>query len=309
MANATHPHFADRLILALRALGHPLCAGLDPHLAQIPSLFRQGNMKPGDPQTADAIEAFLLAFLDRLDGRVAIVKPQIAFFECLGWRGLRTLENVVRKARGAGLLVLLDAKRNDIGSTAAGYAQAYLSADAPLPADAITLSPYLGRDSLEPFAQQAEAQGHGLFVLVKTSNPGSGDFQNQQLADGAPLYRTVATALAPAAARWRGPETGFSSLGAVVGATYPEEHEKVREALPHSIFLVPGYGAQGGHAADAVRGFVAGPGGTLEGGLVNSSRGLLFPPGSMEADTPTWERLIDQAVDRAIDELSTAVAS
>ncbi|MEE8524580.1 MAG: orotidine-5'-phosphate decarboxylase [Thermoanaerobaculia bacterium] len=299
-------HFADRLIVRIRELGHPLCVGLDPHLDRIPPLFRQGSMAPADPRTATAVGAFLDAVLDRVHGRVAVVKPQIAFFERLGWRGLRILGEIVKRARDGGLSVLLDAKRGDIGSTAAGYAEAYLGPEAMLPVDAMTVNPYLGADTLEPFYQQLRLHGRGLFVLVKTSNPGSGDFQDRVLAEGGSLCDAVAAALAATADDLRGPLTGWSALGVVAGATYPGDGERIRRLLPHSLFLVPGYGAQGGDAQAAVRGFVAGPGGCLEGGIVNSSRGILFPAAAQTDDRRRWDRSIDEALDRAIAELSTA---
>lgn len=299
--------FADRLILRQRALGHPLCVGLDPHLASIPPIFRRGTMAPLAEATADAVEALLAAVLDRVVGRVATVKPQIAFFEALGWRGIRALERLCERARRAGLLVLLDAKRGDIGSTAEGYASAYLGREAAMPSDALTVSPYLGFDTLEPFVRTATAVGGGLFVLVKTSNPGSGDLQDRSV-DGVPLYLRVAQGLAASEVAMRAPRTGWSSLGVVCGATWPEPARRVREALPRALFLVPGYGAQGGSAADAVVPFVAGPAG-LEGGIVNSSRAILFPEAARGAtDARRWEQAVDAALDRAIDELGAAVS-
>ena len=309
-------HFADTLVSRLRELGHPLCAGLDPHLDLIPPIFRRADMAPGDPRTAAAVEAFLVAALDRLVGRVALVKPQIAFFEQLGAPGIAVLERVVARAREGGLLVLLDAKRGDIGSTAEGYARAYLERGAPCEVDAMTLSPYLGLDSLEPFARRAEAHGRGIFALVKTSNPGSGDLQDRAVrlaGEGGgiterPVYEVVARSLADLSSRLAGPETGWSSLGVVVGATYPEPAERVREILPRAIFLIPGYGAQGASAADAVRSFVPGPSG-CEGGIVNASRGLLFPEeAGVASDAGSWERALDAAIDRATGELGEAVA-
>jgi len=298
--------FADRLIERVRDLGHPLCVGLDPHLAPIPPLFRRGSMAPRDPETAEAVEAFLAAVLERIAGRVAIVKPQIAFFEQLGWRGIRVLESLCARAREAGLLVLLDAKRGDIGSTAEGYATAYLAREAVMPVDAITLSPYLGFDTLEPFRRVASAEGRGLFVLVKTSNPGSRDLQDRDVG-GEPLFGRVADGLIRMERDLRGATTGWSSLGVVCGATWPEQARRVREALPHTLFLVPGYGAQGGSAAAAVQGFVPGPKG-LEGGIVNSSRGILFPEAGREATAAdAWEAALDAALDQAIDELGRAV--
>ena len=271
--------------------------GLDPHPGQIPELF-------GSSGTAEAAERFCMAVVDRLVGRVAVIKPQIAFFEQLGWPGLRALTAVVERARSAGLLVLLDAKRGDIGSTAAGYAAAYLARGAPLEVDALTLNPYLGLDTLEPFVACAEAEGRGLVVLVKTSNPGSGDLQDLGVG-GAPVYEMLAGALSPLASRLRGPETGWSSLGVVVGATWPKQHDGVRARLPHALFLVPGYGAQGASAKDAVRGFAPGPNG-LEGGMVASSRAVTFPEAAQRADALGWERAIDEALSRSIGELRDA---
>ena len=299
-------HFADTLITRVRSLGHPLCAGLDPHLDQIPPLFQQGDMSPGNPATAESVLDFFQAYLPRLQGKVAVVKPQSAFFEQLGWRGAQVLSEVCAQARELGLIVVLDAKRGDIGSTAAAYAQ-YLATAGAWSADALTVNPYLGTDTLAPFANIADSDNAGIFVLVKTSNPGSGDYQDQ-LVDGVPLYELVARSLAPTVERLRGPQTGWSSLDIVVGATYPEQALAIRGLLPQAVFLIPGCGAQGGTAADAVVSFIKGPAG-LEGGIVNSSRGVLFPDDSNSNDATAWEQAIDAALDRAIDELGTAVAS
>lgn len=290
-------HFGDALISRVRELGSPLCVGLDPHPERIPDSF-------GPAGSAETAERFCCAIVDRLVDRVAVVKPQIAFFEQLGWPGFRALAAVVKRARAAGLLVLLDAKRGDIGSTAAGYAAAYLAPDAPLEVDAITLNPYLGLDTLEPFAVAAETAGRGLVVLVKTSNDGSGDLQDLEVS-GTPIYEKLAGALGPLSKRLQGSETGWSSLGVVVGATWPEPHEIVRKQLPQALFLVPGYGAQGGSAVNAVRGFVPGPNG-LEGGVVASSRAVLFPEAARTADARSWETSIDEALSRAIGELRDA---
>jgi len=303
---SAHAHFADRIVLRARALGHPLCAGVDPHLAQIPPLFRRGDMALAAPATAAAVRDFCLAFVTRAAPRAVCLKPQSAFFEQLGPAGVAVLADVLIAARDADCPVILDAKRGDIGSTAEAYAQAYLDRDASMPADALTVNPYLGLDSLTPFAERARNAGRGLFVLVKTSNAGSGDFQDQPI-DSAPLFEFVARALAPLAKELQGPTTNWSSLGVVVGATYPEQAEQVRQRLPHSLFLIPGYGAQGGAAADSVRSFVPGPAG-LEGGIVNSSRGVLFPPAASSAQhAADWERAIDEALDRACQELGEAV--
>jgi len=299
--------FADRLLRRVRGLGHPLCVGIDPHLDRIPPLFRRGSMRAGEKQTADAVADFALALLDRVAGRVACVKPQSAFFEALGWRGIEALDRVLRGARDRELLVVLDVKRGDIGSTAAGYASAYLEEDAPLRADAITVNPYLGCDSLEPFLQAAQAAGAGLFVLVRNSNPGSRDLQ-EQLVDGRPLYRHVAEWLAEPGHRLEGPATGWSALGAVVGANAPVAAREVRQQLPRQLLLVPGYGAQGARAQEALAGFVPGPEGVLEGGLVSSSRAVIFPEAGDAGGAGGWERAVETALQRSIAELVRAVA-
>jgi orotidine-5'-phosphate decarboxylase len=240
---------------------------------------------------------------------VPIIKPQIAFFEQLGWRGLRTLERLVAHARERGLLVLLDAKRGDIGSTAQAYAQSYLWPDSPCRADALTVNPYLGLDTLGPFVEASKAHGAGVFVLARTSNPGAADFQSLRV-DGVPLFQRVAEALAPIADSLRG-SSGWSSLGVVAGATYPAESEQLRLALPHALFLVPGYGAQGASLAAALRSFVPGKG-QLEGGMINSSRGILFGNGPVAACAATsvadWHRGLAERLEATRRELAAGVA-
>lgn len=297
-------NFADAVITKVRSLGHPLCVGLDPHLDLIPPLFRRGSMAAEDPQTVLAVSELLFALLDRVVGRVAIIKPQSAFFEQLGAAGIELLQQVMNRARSQGLLVLLDAKRGDIGSTAEGYARAYLDAHAPLRADALTVNPYMGVSTLTPYLERCQSHERGLFVLVKTSNPGSADIQDLTV-DGQPVFSQLAAKLAAPAQALIGAETGWSSLGVVVGATYPEQAARVREVLPKSLFLIPGYGTQGGSAADAVRSFVRGPSG-LEGGVVNSSRAILFPGGNTTSPS-AWEQAVDAALDQAISELGDAV--
>jgi orotidine-5'-phosphate decarboxylase len=299
-------HFGDQLITRVRALGNPLCVGLDPYLDKIPPLFCDGPMTPEDERTAPAVGGFLTAVLDRLEGRVAIVKPQSAFFERMGWRGIKMLDKVVRHAHDRGLLVLMDAKRGDIGSTATAYAKAYLADDAPLRSEALTVSPFLGRDTLEPYLTVARNNGTGVFILVKTSNPGSGDYQDLQIGKQS-LSERIARSLASLSDDMRGPKTGWSSLGIVVGATYPKQGQQLREILPNVPFLIPGYGAQGGGADDAVRTFVTGPSGP-EGGIVNSSRAVLFPSDAETKDARVWENAIDGAVDQAVDDLRKALA-
>jgi orotidine-5'-phosphate decarboxylase len=297
--------FADRFVRSARRLGHPLCVGIDPHLALIPAAFRNGAMQPGAAETAAAVERFCLALLERVAGRVTAVKPQSACFEALGPAGAAVLARVLAEARARGLLVLLDAKRGDIGSTAEAYAAAYLSKGAPFACDALTVNAYLGLDTLDPFVEAAAESGGGVFVVLRSSNPGARDLQDLP-APSRPLYERLAAALGTKAALLRGPETEWSGLGVVVGAPWPEESRRVREILPRSLFLVPGYGAQGAGAGDAVAGFVPGPDGRLEGGLVSSSRAIGFPEDGRHADAPGWERAVDRALTAAIADLTAA---
>jgi orotidine-5'-phosphate decarboxylase len=296
--------FGDRVIERTRQLGHPLCVGLDPYLERIPAPFRRGTMAPADPATADAVAEFCRRTIDLVAHAVAIVKPQAALFERLGWHGCRALEQVVRHARAAGLLVLLDAKRGDIAATAAGYAQAYLASDAPCSVDALTVNPYLGPATLEPFVLEAERAERGVVVLVRNSNPDSSLLQSAA-TPGGPLFAVLARALAPYQDRLARGTTGWSSLGVSVAATHAGDTEQVREVLPRALLLVLGYGAQGGAAADAVRGFRRGPAG-LEGGVVSSSRPILFP--ARAGDARAWEAGVRAAVARATAELGEAVA-
>lgn len=299
-------HFADAVVTRVRALGHPLCVGLDPHLAQLPASFRQGTMSVGDPRTVDAVASFLEVVIDRLAGRVAVIKPQAALFEQLGPAGMGLLQRLVRRAQAHGLLVLLDAKRGDIGSSAEGYARAYLDRPGPFAVDALTVHAYMGMDTLAPYVERCRA-GRGIFVLVKTSNSGSGDIQDLTVPGNIPVYAHLARRLAAHGAGLLGTTTGFSALGAVVGATYPEQARQLRAEMPLGLFLVPGYGAQGGSARDAVSGFVSGPNG-LEGGLVNSSRAILFP--KVHGDSAkVWEDGFEQALREATEALGEAVAA
>ena len=290
-SDATTPvppfHFADALITGTRSLGHCFCLGLDPHLAHIPAAFRRGDMDARSPETVAALGDLLSAVLELAAGKVAIVKPQSAMFERLGSPGIALLERVVAEAHDRGILVLLDAKRGDIGSTAEAYAEAYLAPDSPNPADALTVNPYMGVDTLEPYLALCRRHGRGVFVLVKTSNPGSGNFQNLRTGNST-VYGSVALALRPAAATLVG-ETGWSSLGVVVGATYPDEARDVRALLPKALFLLPGFGAQAGDIAKLATALVPGPAG-LEGGVISSSRATLFPPeGAKAATVAEWK--------------------
>jgi orotidine-5'-phosphate decarboxylase len=285
--------FADRLVAKTRKLG-PLCVGIDPHPAMMPSVFGVCS--------ARAASLWGRAIVTQCAGKVAAVKPQAGLFERWGWKGMQALDEVCAAARDAGLITILDAKRGDIGSTAEGYAEGYLGAQATLPCDAITVNPYMGVETIEPFVALAEKHNRGVVVLVRTSNPGSKDFQ-ARLIDGEPLYIHVARSLAPMVARLGGPQTNWSGLMMVAGATGPEDAARIREAAGGALFLVPGYGAQGAGAKEALAGFVKGPNG-LEGGIVNASRSVTLPEAAKIAATSAeWEKAIAAAIDAAQAEL------
>lgn len=278
--------FPDRLADAVRRYG-PLCVGVDPRVEMLPTAFQSEN-------PADAVRRFSLKVFELVRPYCGIVKPQAAFFELLGPAGFAALEAVQRRAKEMGFVTILDAKRGDIASTAQAYAEA---AFGPVwDADALTVNPYLGRDSVEPFLATARkvTPTRGLFVLVRTSNPGGGLFQNR-LCDGQPLYRHVGEAVADWNAERIG-ECGLGDVGAVVGATHPAELAELRAVLPNVWFLVPGYGAQGGTAADVKAGYL--PNGL--GAVVNSSRGVVFP---FKPEDPDWEGKIVEAARKAQAEL------
>lgn len=289
------PAFADRLMERVREMGAPLCVGLDPYLDMIPAPFGTGLA---------AVEGFCHEITILACAHGAALKPQSALFEALGWEGMRLLHAIVAEARGHKLPVILDAKRGDIGATAAGYAKACLGPAPGLDADAVTVSPYMGRDSLEPFLDLAQQSGKGLAVLARTSNPGAGDIQGLICLDQ-PVWAHVANMLAPHMQRLLG-ESGWSGLMVVAGATAPSEAARLRDLLPNALFLVPGYGAQGASAAQAVAGFVRTARG-LEGGIVNASRAILFPETAQAARTlPDWRAAIQARMQAARAELAQA---
>lgn len=290
----TMDSFGTRLTTALHRTGTPLCMGIDPHAAMIPPLFGDAGTA-GSPDAIRAIGDFVMECLNAARGRVPAIKPQVAFFEAQGPQGVQILADLQRAAVDAGLLVIIDAKRGDIGSTSTAYAEAWIGHDAPFPSDALTVNPYLGIDTLDPFLQRADAQSAGLFVLVRTSNPGAGDLQDLNV-DGVPVFTRLADRLAPLAAS-RTAECGWSSLGIVAGATWPEEAVKLRGQLPTSPFLVPGFGAQGGSAAAALASLKK-TNGIWEGGLINSTRGLIFPQSAAGATSmAAWRSCIDSAIE------------
>jgi orotidine-5'-phosphate decarboxylase len=256
-------NFADILTSRIKDSA-PICVGLDPHIKHIPDfLLMESKSK------ADAVLIFNKGIIDSIADLVPVVKPQIAFYEALGVDGMRVYSETIQYAREKGLLVVADIKRGDIGSTAEAYAVAHLD-PGDFECDAVTLSPYLGQDSVDPFIQRCEQSAKGLFILVKTSNPSSRDLQDVNAG-----MHTVYQMMAKKVAEWGKTtvgDSGYSAVGAVVGATYPQEAKILREIMPGAIFLVPGYGAQGGSADDVKPCFKKD--GT--GAIINSSRGVIF---------------------------------
>lgn len=296
-------HFSDRLAVAVKRCGTPVLVGLDPRFENLPDSLIRGVDSTDAQAVAKAYTRFGREVIDVVAERVAVVKPQAAFFEQLGPPGMRALHDVIAHARQKGLLVIIDAKRNDIGSTARAYAEAYLGDSPPSSwgGDALTVSPYLGGESLEPFFETAIHREAGVFVLVKTSNPGGGLFQDLR-TDDQPLYEHVAAYVQQWAKRTAG-TTGYGAVGAVVGATYPQQQTELREQMPNAWFLVPGFGAQGANASD-VKGAFAADG---LGALVNSSRGIIFAHSRPEYrdrfGAGRWQEAVDAATGEMIEQL------
>jgi orotidine-5'-phosphate decarboxylase len=282
--------YITRLHAAVVKKQSPLCVGLDPRFESLP-LAVQSRYPSTNSGQALAYEEFCSRVIDLVAPYCAAVKPQSAFFEALGSAGYQALEQVIAKAKSAGLLVILDAKRGDIASTASAYAEA---AFVHLKADALTINPYLGQDAVEPFITEARRHGAGLYVLVRTSNAGAGVFQDVVTNDGM-VHEVVARAVN----QWTSEKLhdGWGDVGAVVGATSPAELLKLRQMMPQVPLLVPGYGAQGGTAKDCRAAFAVGG----LGAVVNSSRGILFP---YRPDDVTWEKKIEEAAIKAQRELA-----
>ena len=271
-APAAATPFADRLAAVVQERRSQLVVGLDPRLELLP-LELSGEAQMDRAAAAEAFTRFCRGLIDAVCPYVVGVKPQAACFEALGADGMRALEEICEYATTAGLLVVLDGKRGDIGHTARAYAAAYLEPrdGSPPLADALTVSTYLGRDSLEPFVTSCRRSGGGLFCLVKTSNPGGTDVQDLKLTDGNQVWQHVAKLVAELGEEVVG-ECGLSSIGAVVGATYPRAVSEARRLLPQAILLLPGIGAQGATPADVARAFTSGP----ASALVTVSRSVIY---------------------------------
>jgi orotidine-5'-phosphate decarboxylase len=283
---ADGPHFSDRLIAAIRAKGSPCIVGLDPRLEAMPRyLLDEAAAMPRDEAAYAVLAGFGRAVVDAVADHVPAVKLQSAFYELLGVPGLRALLETVRLARAAGLLAIVDAKRGDVASTAAAYAEALLGeldwrgeSRPAIGADAATVSPYLGGDSLEPWVDVCRRHAKGIFVLARTSNRGSADLQGLGLAGGGTVDERVAAMVDRLGEGLVG-AAGYSSVGAVVGATFPEDAARLRRIMPRAIFLLPGYGAQGGGAEGLAACFDR----DGLGAVVSASRSVTYPNGAEAA--------------------------
>jgi orotidine-5'-phosphate decarboxylase len=287
--------FFDRLE-EIRAQRHTtLCVGIDPRLEQLPDAVR----KAAGADPGAQLLRFGLEVLDVAAPDAACFKPQIAFFEAHGLAGLRAYAGILAEARRRGLLVIGDVKRGDIGTTASAYAAAHLKPGSDLEADAITVNPYLGRDALQPFVEAAAAAGKGVYVLVRTSNPGAADLQDLAVApDGRRLYERAADLVRDLGRGSASARTGLAAVGAVVGATDPASARALRERLPDVPFLVPGYGAQGATARDVAACYRR----DGSGAVVNASRSVVHPP----VPDGDWRAAVARAARTAREELHHA---
>jgi orotidine-5'-phosphate decarboxylase len=297
-------HFADRLFSAIGRKGSPVCVGIDPAYEKLPAELKAGGA--GAPSLAEqvaAIEKFSLALVELVAPAVPAVKPQIAYFERYGSAGVAAYERVVKAARDAGLVVIGDVKRGDIGPTAQQYAIGHMLADdAP---DAITLNGYFGVDGLQPFIDAGRSAGKGMFILVRTSNPSAKDIQDFSHCSGETFYMHLAGHVAAmgSGAGLVG-ESGYSLVGAVVGATYPDEARELRRVMPQQIFLVPGYGAQGATAKDCAAAFDN----RGAGAIVNASRSVIYAFADKKRAGQPWKDAIAAAAKEFAQEIREAVA-
>lgn len=274
-------NIADLLTERIIKTKNPTVVGLDPDMDKIPACYKKTRDTVKNPllSASEVIFEFNRDIIDTVSPYVPAVKPQIAFYEKYGSYGVSVFEKTVAYAKSKGLIVITDAKRNDIGNTARAYAEAHLGTVETLDgtrvpafdADFLTVTPFLGSESIEPFVSVCKSNNKGIFVLVKTSNTSSGEIQDIVTESGLTVSQSIAKYVDEKAQTFLG-ERGYSSIGAVVGATYPEEAVILRNLMPRSLFLVPGYGVQGGNEKDIVPCFNY----DGLGAIVNSSRGILY---------------------------------
>lgn len=284
------PHFSDYIMEQNSEKKSALVVGLDPDIRNFPKFLQAESGSFSD--IGDAIYRFNKLIIDSVHEHVAIVKPQLAYYEIYGSQGILALEQTISYAKSKKLIVINDAKRNDIGSSADAYARAFLQNGMPLCGDAVTVNPFLGSDGIMPFLEEAHKNEKGIFVLLKTSNPSSGELQDLPLNDNRPMYWTLADKLINLSKGTYGQP--YSFVGAVVGATYPKTAIALREHLPKTLFLVPGYGAQGGTAAD-LKGYFDRNG---NGALISSSRAIIYS----YMHNPDWMHLQEKDVKLAVSE-------
>ncbi|HEC02339.1 MAG TPA: orotidine-5'-phosphate decarboxylase [Phycisphaerales bacterium] len=309
-------HFADRLYEAVRAKKTSLIVGLDPVYSRLPAAIREHRQMNDEFDAAAAVDAifdFCTQTMRVVAPMVPAIKINIAFFEKYLWEGMETYYNLITEADDLGLEIIGDVKRGDIGHTAELYASAHLEnpemagLEDTLAPDAITIHSYTGSDGIEPFAEMADKQGKGVFVLVRTSNPSAGPIQDFTDADGKRMYEKVAEVVAEIANKdERIAECGYSNVGMVVGGTAPEVTTALRHKYDKVWFLVPGYGSQGASGADCVR--FCKPDGS--GALINASRSIIYAyekPKYREQFGDDWKRCIEQAVIDAKVDLANAM--
>lgn len=301
----------DLLIGKIKELGCPCVAGLDPKLEMIPEFIKKEALEKAEnpfDAAGEALFEFNKRLIDDLYDIMPAIKPQSAYYELYGWQGVRALHRTISYAKERGMVVILDVKRNDIGTTAQAYSSAYLGQSnlfgeklRPFTADAITVNGYLGTDGIKPFVEDCKSSSKMIFVLVKTSNPSSGELQDRICGE-----KTVYQMMGELCEKW-GTDTigkyGYSAVGAVVGATYPEQLKELRASMPHTFFLVPGYGAQGGGASDVLGAFDQ----NGIGGIVNSSRAILTAYKKEGCDEKEFSKAARREAIRMRDEIMNAI--
>lgn len=304
--------FSDRLVESIRKAGNPCVVGLDPRIDLMPAFVKTGRGQPSKKVVRSVIGDFHELVLDAVADLVPAVKPQLAFFEQYGSAGIEAFEDTVQAAKRRGLLVIADGKRNDIASTAEAYAEAFLGeADVlgekqkAFDADAMTVTPYLGQDSLLPFVGVCRRGGKGIFVVLKTSNEGSRDYQDQTLqATKRPLYESVAETVNELGKTLIG-DSDYSSVGAVVGATFPDDARRLRSLMPQAFILVTGYGAQGASSRGAAVCF--NPDGL--GAIVSSSRAITYAFPAEDLNRRSFAKSVRENTLRMIDDITRALAA
>lgn len=297
-------HFADRLIQVIQKKNSVVCMGLDPELTKLPSFLVNKNVQEYGKTRKAVAHAYLefnIGLMDAVFDLIPAVKPQLAFYEALGFEGIWAFEETCKYAKAKGLIVIADGKRNDIGSTSEAYVHAFLDGGEffgekhETSIDALTVNAYLGFDGIRPFLKPCEEMGKGIFVLVRTSNPSSSDLQARVVVD---KKVSVAELMAHFVEFWGADllgESGYNLLGAVVGATHPSEATTLRKIMPHSFFLVPGYGSQGGTAQDTKPCFDK----NGLGALIVNARGIIYAY-QKNGSSPSGEGYAEAARDAVI---------